>query len=146
MRGLACHRSARLALAALCAVAINGCSLDLVAVSFCASEQQSVAIGAASGRSSLSSVSSSQTAVRLAVGDSVRLVAQGFCGDAGLRVEIASSRARWSSHDPAIVRVSRAASGAAEDAAAWAVGTAPGSTVVAADVNGSLATIEVTVR
>jgi hypothetical protein len=127
----------------VCALGASGCSLDFAAVSFCASEQQSVSIGSGSD------FTSSQTAVSVAVGDSVRLVAHGFCQGAGLHVVIATSGVRWRSRDESIVRIAPAADGAATrgelPATVWAVGLARGSTVVAADAGGSAGSVIVTV-
>ena len=128
-------------------MAISGCSLDLVSVAFCASEQQRVAID---DGSSFTSFTSSQTAMSLAVGDSVRLVAHGFCRNAGLNIEIATRRMRWRSHDASIVRLSPVTDGSAVGTdippAVWAVGVAPGETVVGAELNGAEGVVAVKVR
>lgn len=140
MRGLTRIHRTRLALLAFCGLGISGCSLDLVAVSFCASEQQSVGLDGAS------SLTSSQAAVSLAVGDSVRLVAHGFCRDARLHIAIATSTMRWRSHDPSIVRLSTVADRGGEAPAVWAIGVSAGETLVGAELNGSEGLVAVKVR
>ena len=142
MRGSARHWRAWFVLPLVCLLGIgSGCSLDLLVISFCASEQQGISTDGSS------TFTSAQGGVSVLVGDSVRLVAHGFCHDAGLHIVIASSSTQWHSHDRSIVRVSPAADSAANaDAAAWAVGMAPGSTVVSAESRGSLASLAVNVR
>lgn len=127
MRGIACIPRIRLALPALGAFVLGGCSADF-ALSFCASEQQSMSIGG------FSTSTSTQSAISIGVGDSVRLAARGFCREPGLRVVIGTSGTRWHSRDASIVRLSPAPDGNAPDAGTmatvWAVGVAPGRTVV----------------
>ena len=126
MRGLARIRRTWFVLPMVCALALDGCSADF-AVSFCASEQQSMSIGG------LSTSTSTRSAVSIGVGDSVRLAAHGFCRGPGLHVAIGTAGTRWRSDDASIVRLSPAADSSARDAGTmatvWAVGVAPGRTV-----------------
>jgi hypothetical protein len=126
----------------LCAAGISGCSIDL-AVSFCASEQQSISIDGSSA------FVSSQSAVSIAVGDSVRLVARGACQNPGLRIVLGTRGTKWHSRDRSIVRLSPAPDSSARDSQAmatvWAVGLAPGYTVVSGTLGESLASVPVNV-
>lgn len=142
MSGLARIQRTRLALPIVCALALGGCSADF-AVSFCASEQQSMSIGG------FSTSTSTQSAIRIGVGDSVRLVAHGFCRDPGLHIAIGTTGTRWHAHDASIVRLSPAADGSIQDAGpsstVWAVGVAPGRTVVSGALGGAEASLLVDV-
>lgn len=132
------------ALPVLCVLALgNGCSLDFLVISLCATESQGIStIDGSPG------FTSTQGGLSVVVGDSVRLRAHGFCHDAGLHIVIASGT-EWHSHDRSIVRLSPAPDlsdgSSGTMATAWAVGVAPGSTVVSGDLGESLASVTVTV-
>lgn len=141
MRSIGHIQRTRLA-ALMCATGISGCSMDLT-VSFCASEQQSISIDGPSA------FTSSQHTVSVAVGDSVHLVARGMCQDPGLRIVFGTSGTRWHSRDESIVRLSSAADSTTREshamATVWAVGLAPGQTVVSGSFGESLASVPVNV-
>ena len=144
MRGLAHLRRVWLALPLFVVLGIeSGCSIDFLYISFCASEFQG--ISTIDG----SNFTSTQGGVSVAVGDSVRLGAHGFCHDAGLHIVITSGT-EWHSHDNSVVRVSPAADVSDQDsgtmATVWAVGVSPGSTVVSGELGGSGAAVVVTVH
>ncbi len=123
------------------AIGLGGCSADF-AVSFCASEQQSISIDG------FSSATTTQSAVSIAVGDSVRLVARGFCQGQGLRIAIGTRGTRWHSRDDSIVRVSAApdvSDQAGTMASAWVVGLTPGATVVSGQLGETGASVLVNV-
>lgn len=108
----------------------------------CEFERQSITIG---GPGSLTS--SQQAAI--AVGDSVRLTANGVCQGAGLHIAFGTSGAEWHGDDRSIVRLSPAADSAVDGrwltSTIWVVGVAPGSTVVSASSGESLGSAQVTV-
>lgn len=109
----------------------------------CEFERQSIAIGGPG------SFTSSQQTVGIGVGDSVRLMANGVCQGAGLHIAFGTSGAKWHGYDRSIVRLSPAADSMVDwrwpMSTIWAVGVAPGSTVVSASYGESLASAQVTV-
>ncbi|HET7372063.1 MAG TPA: hypothetical protein VFJ20_01730 [Gemmatimonadaceae bacterium] len=109
----------------------------------CEFERQSIAIGGPG------SFTSSQQTVGIGVGDSVRLMANGVCQGAGLHIAFGTSGAKWHGYDRSIVRLSPAADSMVDGrwpmSTIWAVGVAPGSTVVSASYGESLASAHVTV-
>ena len=143
MSGLARMRRLIFAVPLLCTLGAGGCSLDFLLISFCATEEQGFAIDGPP------SFTSAQGGLSVAVGDSVRLVGHGSCRDAGLHVVIAGSSTQWHSHDNSIVRISPAADSSAMNGdpmpTAWAVGVRAGSTVVAGEFGGSVASVAVNV-
>ena len=140
MRFIARIPRTRLALPMLCAVGVGGCSADFAA-SFCASERQSMSIDG------FSSAMTTQSGVSIGIGDSVRLVARGFCRDPGLHIAIGTRATHWHSHDDAIVRLSPAPAmedaQSGEMATVWAVGLTPGTTIVSGELGESGAALTV---
>ena len=109
----------------------------------CEFERQSIAIGGPG------SFTSTQQTVGIGVGDSVRLMANAVCQGAGLHIAFGTSGATWHGYDRSIVRLSPAADSIADGgwpmSTIWAVGVAPGSTVVSASYGESVASAQVTV-
>lgn len=95
------------------------------------------------------SFTSTQQSVGIGVGDSVRFVANGVCQGAGLHIAFGTSGAKWHGYDRSIVRLSPAADSMVDGrwsmSTIWAVGVAPGSTVVSASYGESVASAQVTV-
>ena len=123
------------------AIGLGGCSADF-AVSFCASERESISIDG------FSSATTTQSAVSIGVGDSIRLVARGFCQGQGLQVAIGTRGTRWHAHDDSIVKVSPAPDVSDHSqpmASAWVVGVAPGATVVSGQLGETGASVLVKV-